>query len=241
MLYHTNALTDQIIANFEDLHHSSDDDSIQPNVNNCGWWVEPPESSEDAPHSSTDAPDTIEDLHDSDDLDEKTDTEDDGDDVIELLKANMQLLTFLTKQSATIARFRGRIVRLGTVVMDLKVRLNNITQAHAEANRPSVTNLDLATVLVDTHLDTSFLVKPNCESQVDLRIFDHPKIQAQLTMQLAKIKKQMNCGCTSTRALRARSSCPHLISVNTFKQLDLLTVLAQLATGHPYTIWKKGM
>ncbi len=129
VLYHTNALTEQIIADFENLEHSSDDDCAdeEPNVYNCDWWVEPPESSEDAPNSSIDVPHPSADLVDSDDLNENTDTEDGGEDVIELLKANMQLLTFLTKQSAIIARLRRRIVRLSTIVQDLTAQLNDTT------------------------------------------------------------------------------------------------------------------
>ena len=117
VLFHTNMMTDQIIANFEDLTHSSEEESTHP------------------PESSEDASDHFNESSDSDDLMENTDTEDGKDELCDLeeslqqssrnlLKANTQLLNFLTKQSATIARLRRRIVRLSTMVMDLQAPLH---------------------------------------------------------------------------------------------------------------------
>jgi hypothetical protein len=62
---------------------------------------------------------------DSDELNDNTDTEDGADDIVAIIQANMQLLTFLTKQSATIARFRARIVCLNNIVHDLTARLGD--------------------------------------------------------------------------------------------------------------------
>ena len=53
---------------------------------------------------------------DGNDLDGNTDTEDGAEDIVTLIQANMQLLNFLTKQRATIARLRARISRLGNVI-----------------------------------------------------------------------------------------------------------------------------
>jgi hypothetical protein len=63
------------------------------------WWVEPPDSSEDAPNSL------------DDDINENTDAEDGAEDIVDLIQANTKLLNFLTEQSATIARLRARIVK----------------------------------------------------------------------------------------------------------------------------------
>ena len=282
VLFHANMMTEQIIANFEDLTHSSEEESTHSPESNSDRRDEPPESSEDAS-------DHLNDNSDSDDLNENTDTEDGKDELCDLeeslqqssrnlLKANTQLLNFLTKQSATIARLRRRIVRLSTMVMDLQAPLNansttlydarvttphkashskiaiatwNATQKrneegisnhgfenigiytgtntecyhlHDEASSmasntnamapsrlplrsplrdmpheplpyPNPTVMgggDLASVLVDQQSDTSFLLKPNCESKfgttVTMQTLDHKKIQAQLSTQLAKIK-----------------------------------------------------
>ncbi len=100
ILNHANAVTDQIIENFANLRHDSnlchmcgdDHNSDEECFNHepandfneaSAWWVEPQDSSDDAPNSL------------DDDLNENTDTEDGGDDVIALLQANIKLLAFL--------------------------------------------------------------------------------------------------------------------------------------------------
>jgi hypothetical protein len=140
---------------------------------------------------------------------------------VALIQANMKLLTFLTKQSATIARLRARIVRLSTIVHDLTVRLGDPTSnigpgdmnhQISHALRPSLRSplrdmrhepppypnptvlggRDSVSVLVDTKVDTSFLLKPNCDPKVDMRCLNHTKIHKQLATQLARIKENKN-------------------------------------------------
>ena len=77
VFFHTNTLTEQIIANFENLNHSSEEDLTQSNEYDCDQHVEPPESSEDAS-------DYFNDQYDSDDLHENTDTEDGKDELCDL-------------------------------------------------------------------------------------------------------------------------------------------------------------
>jgi hypothetical protein len=120
VLHHINASTDEIIADFENIHHSSDEDCFGislVNEFNCDWYHEPHESSEDvsndndsdAPSANTGNKDGEKD-DDSDDLNENTDTEDGAEDAVALIQANMNLLVFLKRQSATIARLRARTV-----------------------------------------------------------------------------------------------------------------------------------
>jgi hypothetical protein len=133
VIYHEDAITADTIAKFKNLR-SNDDDSYFGNdssVNESNeaqaWWVEPPASSEedeshDAHPVDTKAHNVDDDSeadntdNDSDDINENTDTEDGADDIVTLIQANMQLLNFLTKQRATIARLRARISRLGNVI-----------------------------------------------------------------------------------------------------------------------------
>ncbi len=197
VLHHINASTEQIIAEFANMNHSSDDDlsrSSPVNEFNCDWWHEPSESSSSnhSDNHNANAPHTIDctQNNDSDDLFGNTDTEDGAEDVVALIQSNMNLIRFLTKQSATIARLWTRIVRLGTLIQDLTAQLNTANSSSA-ANRTN-TSLNLASVLADTKVDTSFQVKPNCDSQVDMRYLDHSKIQQQLERQLAKIKSNEN-------------------------------------------------
>jgi hypothetical protein len=247
ILHHTNAMTDEIIDSFENLrhdshncqlcgedHNSDEDCSVHEPTNELNeasaWWVEPHDSSEDTPNSL------------DDDINENTDTEDGAADIADLIQVNTKLLNFLTKQSATIARLRARIVRLSTLVQDLTTRLeegtdiilqelvNQIdgpksntecvfqfdreaitrglnaiaideavnTKASQLQSMSSSTDIpdsikdDSALVLVDTQVDTSFLLKPNSDAKVDITRLDHPKIQNQLQTQMAKIQDNKN-------------------------------------------------
>ena len=201
VLYHNNAEIEAIIESFENLNSSSeencyDDDSPVNEFNEASaWWIEPSQSSEE------------------DDIGGNTDTDDDAEDVIALIQANRKLLNFFTKQSATIARLRSRIVRLGTIIHDFQLRSDGTTtiehppnvraplrsplrDIHHEPppypNRIVPGGGDSASVLVDTKADTSFLLKPNCDPKVDMRHLDHPKIRSQLAIQLDKIKAKNN-------------------------------------------------
>ena len=203
VLHHENAEIEAIIEGFENLNSSSedncyDDDSPVNEFNEASaWWVEPSQSSEE------------------DDFEGNTDTDDDGEDVVALIQANMKLLNFLTKQSATIARLRSRIVRLGTIIHDLRLRSDGTTineytpnvraplrsplrDIHHEPppfpNRLVPGGGDSASVLVDTKADTSFLLKPNCDPKIDMRHLDHSRIRSQLAIQLDKIKANKNVG-----------------------------------------------
>jgi hypothetical protein len=103
----------------------------------------------------------------------------------------MKLLNFLKKRSATIARLRALIVRLSTLVRDLTTRLDEPVNC-PPTNLPNSLNVESASVLVDAQVDTSFLLKPNCDSQVDMTRLDHPNIQKQLAAQLARIRETEN-------------------------------------------------
>jgi hypothetical protein len=189
VLYHIKASTDEIIAGFEHILSSSEDDCFGDspvNEHNCDFYRENSESSSDVhtPHIGV--------LPADDDINANTDTEDGAEDMVELIQANKKLLHFLKKQSETIARLRGRIVRLGTIIQDLTVQLGNITpNVNADLSTPA-SSRDLATVLMDTKLDTSFLLKPNRDTKVEMRSLDHIKIKKHLEIQMARIAANQN-------------------------------------------------
>ncbi len=95
MLAHDDAIIKRTIQEIERLHHSSDSSICQSDANwtNCNWYHAPTDSSEN-------------------DLNENTDIDDGITDLIEVVGANTNLIAFLQKQRATIARLRARIVRL---------------------------------------------------------------------------------------------------------------------------------
>jgi hypothetical protein len=238
ILHHENASTDQIIENFATLRH---DDSFDSHLcHMCGdvhninedcfgddgpsifneaseWWVEPPKSS-DGDSSSVE-----------DDLNENTDTEDGAEELVPLIQANMKLLQFLTKQSRTIARLRARIVRLSILAQDLTTRLND-PASRSTNNQQSSSTTESASVLVDAHVDLSFLLKPHHDSQVDMTRLDHLQIQNNSKRNWLKFEKskiqQMSCGCILILGLPDLSSPLHHLFVSTFNQLVLLMVHA---------------
>jgi hypothetical protein len=149
VLREQNRSTEQIIASFESLCNSSDDEITD-------FFRIPPDSSDD-------------------DINENTDTEDGTEELIELIGANTDLMAFLAKQRATIARLRARIVRLNDLL------------ARYESQNGQVTE-DITTVLIDTVTDTSFLLKPNCDSNINLDFLDNPKVNKELQDKLAQLQ-----------------------------------------------------
>jgi hypothetical protein len=177
--------------------HNIDEDCFgdeEPSIFNeaSEWWVEPPESSDDTPNpDNEDLNSGVAPHPDDDDLNENTDTDDDAEEITTLIQSNVKLLSLLEQQRATIARLRSRITRLNTLVRDLTLRLDNTGEHRPSANLHS-NNSESASVLVDAHVDTSFLLKPHLDSQVDMTHLNHPKIQKQLEVQLAKIREIEN-------------------------------------------------
>jgi hypothetical protein len=149
VLREQNRSTEEIIASFESLCDSSDDERTD-------FYCIPPESSDD-------------------DINENTDTEDGTEELIELMGANTDLIAFLMKQRATIARLRARIVRLNDLL------------ARCESPNGQV-NEDITTVLIDTVTDTSFLLKPNCDSNINLDFLHNPKVNTELQDKLAQLQ-----------------------------------------------------
>jgi hypothetical protein len=115
VLHHINVTTEQIIDNFANLRHDSFDSNLCHmcgEVHNCNddcfsdepasefneareWWVEPPDSSEDAPNSV------------DDDLSESTDIDDGTEDIAALTQANMKLLTFFNEAKCNYCQTSG--------------------------------------------------------------------------------------------------------------------------------------
>ena len=84
-------------------------------------------------------------------------------------------MAFLAKQRPTIARLRARIVRLNDLL------------ARYESQNGQVTE-DITTVLIDTVTDTSFLLKPNRDSNINLDFLDNPKVHKELQDKLAQLQ-----------------------------------------------------
>jgi hypothetical protein len=158
IIHYENALTDQIIADFERIDSSSDENDVF----HRDWWNEAPESSDESSNNYTDSACVTQDnsspLNDSAffeqverayNLDTDTDSDDRNENdanVAELLQANMKLLTFLTQQHETIARLRTRIVRLKTLIYDLSFRPvgplpNNGTSIPNASSPPNVSSI----------------------------------------------------------------------------------------------------
>ncbi len=83
ILYEQTASTERIIAAFESLHHSDDDDEAGSSVNiyNCDYYQKAQSSSED-------------------ELNENTDTDDDIEDIITVVGANTAIIALLQKHRA---------------------------------------------------------------------------------------------------------------------------------------------
>jgi len=214
--YHDNASTDAIIASFEKLESSSDDDcfTTTPIRDACSdWRTETPDSSYyDFHHNFA----KLEKDYNLDDTESEENAENAAK-FAEILQANMRLITFLQDQNETITRLRIRIVRLKAFIYDLSFRsaAPSPDPAHHGVKAPDKTTTatepvpeidtslpprpnnanglaSLATVLVDTHLDTSFLLQPNVDTSVDMGSIDHSKIQKQLDNQLVEIHGNKN-------------------------------------------------
>ena len=185
ILHHENETTEQLIENFASFRHN---DSFDSNLcHMCGnvhhidedcFGDEGPSILNEASEWSVEPPEL------------NTDTDDGDDEIAILIHSNENLLAFLNQQQATIARLRGRITRLNTLVRDLHRRLDH------SANGPSVNlrshHSESASVLVDAHADTSFLIKPHLDPHIDMTRLDHLQIQKQLEAQLVKIRETEN-------------------------------------------------
>jgi transposase InsO family protein len=119
ILYHENDSTDQIIASFEHLCSSSEDnDDYGPNNHPSN------DNSSSESHNSSGGNAIDRNFAQTEqvyglDADIESDVDDDTENINELLAANMKLLNFLTQQRQTIARLRVRIVSLKTLIYDL--------------------------------------------------------------------------------------------------------------------------
>jgi hypothetical protein len=160
----------------------------------------------------------------------------------------MRLLSFLTKQSRTIARLRGRIVRLSTIIQSLTVQPGDvIPNVNAADLIPHTASQDQASVLVDTHLNASFLLKPNCDTKVEMRSLDYTKIKNNSKFNWPELSPtktpKMNYGCTLTQALLAQSFLLLPPFGNTFRHSDLPMGmgLVPLETAHLFNTLKRVM
>jgi transposase InsO family protein len=122
-----------------------------------------------------------------DDINENTDTEDGGDELIDLIGANTRLIAFIAKQRETLARLRRRITRMKRYIERLTTRMNEFTagQYHEYANKDPE---DTASVLMDDAIDTSLLVKPEGEVDVQLDIFNNAQIRKELEQKLNSLQ-----------------------------------------------------
>jgi len=217
IIYHVNASTDQIIASFENADSSSDEECFNTTlVQNprSDWWEEPPESSE------ADLYRDFAQVEKDYNLDCDTESEDNHENaaqLAELLDANIKLLTFLQEQNETIARLQLRIVKLKSRIHNLSFRseIPSSDTAHIAHSNPKISDqptlavptvpefdsipqpnddntTSLATVLVDTTVDTSFLLQPNSESAITMGSLNYSQIQKQLANQLAEINGNKN-------------------------------------------------
>jgi hypothetical protein len=115
---HLNDETDRIIESFEQLDHSNSDDNPEIYDQDVETTYAFYRNSQNYSQDSS-----------GDDIDENTDMEDGAEDLIDLLRSNMKLIAFLTRQSTTNRRLRFRITRLGNLVSTL----DNIVRRDATA------------------------------------------------------------------------------------------------------------
>ncbi len=105
---HLNDEIDRIIESFEQLDHSNSDDNPE-------FYDQDVETTDafyrNSQNYSQDSS--------GDYIDENTDTEDGEKDLNDLLRSNVKLIAFLTRQSTTIRRLRSTITRLGNLVSTL--------------------------------------------------------------------------------------------------------------------------
>jgi hypothetical protein len=169
-----NRSTEAIISNFENLSHGSDEHDptlrhMSPTFLHRITHAEPLE----------------------DDIYENTDTEDGGYDLIDMIDSNRKLIAFTARQSETILRLRARIARMGDLISILNANTDekfrkDITALYGDLwndqrGRPVVSsNLSddgaLATVLMDTDDDKSFLIQPNQHPNLKLDLLPNPKV-----------------------------------------------------------------
>jgi hypothetical protein len=168
ILQHINSTTEEII---DEIDRSEDSSLGNSPVNefNCDYYIEPTASSED-------------------DLNENTDTEDGAEEVIDLIQSNMKLMTVLDRQRTTISRLRARIFRLNDLITNLTSQLNSIRETTVNAPLHDTT-AESAYVLVDSNVDASFLLRPNCNATAKTDHLYNPIIKKELETQLAKINK----------------------------------------------------
>jgi hypothetical protein len=97
-MYEENAATERISEAFGGLFHYGENESVESDRNY--------ENSESCAHSINSS---------EDDINENTDTEDGGDELIDLIGANTRLIAFIAKQRETLARLRRRITRINSL------------------------------------------------------------------------------------------------------------------------------
>ncbi len=107
-----------------------------------------------------------------------------GKDVLELIGVHTRLVALVATQRETMARLRARINRL------LASFITQLTALGASSDSMG----ESASVLMDTATDTSFLLKPNCDSEVDVHFLRNSKITKELEDKLARLKVQQAHG-----------------------------------------------
>jgi hypothetical protein len=114
-----------------------------------------------------------------DDINENTDTEDGGEELIDLIEANARLIAFIAKQRATLERLRHRITRMKRYIKRLTDRMDELTARnyHGRVGQDSV---DSASVLMDDETETSLLIKPGIDVNVEMKLFDNAKVKMEL-------------------------------------------------------------
>jgi hypothetical protein len=150
------AATNRIIESFGGLFHdggSDSDDTDRAYEINSEFYVHSVNSSED-------------------DINENTDTEDGGDELLDLLDANTKLINFIARQRDTLDRLRCRITRMKRYIERLTFRMNVLTaQLHPASN--TTDSPDTASVLMNDEIDASLLVKPDGALKVEFDIFSN--------------------------------------------------------------------
>ena len=203
VLYHTNSQTDEIICEIERID-SDESDSGATMFNNAWYHGHQDSSAEDEQDNGGLSPASSDDDDNSrygNDHAHDTDAENGAENDISPLQSNVQLISFIARQSKTIARLRKRILRLRLHISTLKLdRTTDVTTSQTPdtidiANESSVAqrspspNTDgRATVLVETHDDTTLLIAPRRSQIITTEHLSSPQIKSQLATQLDKIK-----------------------------------------------------
>ena len=170
LLYEANAETERIVAAYGDPYNSSSDSYIL---------------SDPYPDSDLRLPEFAD-----DDVNENTDTDDGADEVTDIVSASERLITVIAKQGENVNELVGVNTRLIALIAKqretlarLRARINRLLACITQFPEHGVSGelmTDSAHVLMDTTIDTSFLLKPNYNSDVDVHFLRNSKITKEL-------------------------------------------------------------